>query len=131
MPVRVPLQFAKPTMRLARPICDADGKLVAGAGTALGEHVVRTLRKMAVQTVLVRESEEVASWERTKPLSDDLLALERRLDREPASEPLTALRAAITRHLCKRAVRLEQDPGLLIYDETGAAPPAGVEKPVG
>lgn len=111
MPVRVPLSFAKPTMRLAGPICDAEGRLVAGTGTALGPPVLRVLRKMAIQTVLVADGAELASWEQTKPLQEMLLDLERRLDREPASEPLAALRAAITRHLCKQAVRLEQEAG--------------------
>ena len=123
MAVRVPLRFAKATMRLARPICDADGRLVAGSGTALTEHVLRTLRKMAIQTVLVAEDDDIETWERTKPLADELLELERRLDREPPSEPLTALRAAITRHLCKRALRLEQEPGFV--PDQGLARSAG------
>jgi hypothetical protein len=111
MAIRVPLPFVKPTMRLARPICDADGRVVAGTGTALDDHLVRALRKMAIQTVPVVESADLANWERTKPLRDELLELEQRLDREPAGEALMALRAAITRHLCKRALRLEQEPG--------------------
>ena len=111
MPVRVPLRFAKPTMRLAKPICDADGRLVAGSGTALTDAVVRTFRKLAMQTVLVTDGGDIASWERTRPLSDDLLDLERRIDREPESELLGVLRAAITRHLCKRALRVNRESG--------------------
>jgi hypothetical protein len=109
MPVRVPLPFAKPTMRLAKPLCDAEGRLVAGSGTALTDAVVRTFRKLAIQTVLVADGDDVASWERTRPLSDDLLELERRIDREPNSEALGILRAAITRHLCKRALRVDRE----------------------
>ncbi len=108
-------------MRLARPVCDAEGKLVAGGGTALAGPVVRTLRKMAIQTVLVVDSPDVASWERTRPLDEELRDLERRLDRESSEEPLAALRAAITRRLCKRAANLEQEsptPGV----ETLGAP---------
>jgi hypothetical protein len=123
MPIRVPLQFAKPTMRLAKPICDTEGRLVAGTGTLLTDHVLRTLRKMAIQTVLVADEDTVASWERTKPLAEELLDLERRLDREPDSEPLSALRAAITRHLCKRAMRLDQEPGFAPSDFPGPATP--------
>ena len=111
MPVRVPLQFAKPTMRLAKPICDAGGRLVAGSGTALTDAVVRTFRKLAIQTVLIAEGDDVASWERTRPLSDELLELERRIDREPDSEALGILRAAITRHLCKRALHVDRESG--------------------
>ena len=109
MAIRVPLEFLKPTMRLARPIADADGRLVAGSGTLLGAGVVRALRKLAIQTVLVSESDDIAAWERTQPLKEQLRSLEQRLDREPANEAMAALRTAITRHLCKRAIRLEQE----------------------
>ena len=97
-------------MRLAHPICDPEGRLVAGSGTALAIPVVRALRRMAIQTVLVSDGPDVASWERARPLEEELLDLERRLDRESSSEePLAALGAAITRRLCRRAVRLEQE----------------------
>ena len=57
MAVRVPLQFAKATMRLARPIFDSDGRLLAGNGTLLNDSVTRLLRKMALQTVVVEETD--------------------------------------------------------------------------
>jgi hypothetical protein len=117
--VRVPLEFVKPTMRLARAIADADGRLVAGAGTLLGANVVRALRKLAIQTVSVADSDDIASWERTQPLAEQLRTLEERLDREPANEVMAALRTAITRHLCKRAVRLEQERGVHVAAEDG------------
>lgn len=98
-------------MRLARPIADVHGRLVAGSGTLLSAGVVRALRKLAIQTVLVTDSNDIAAWERTQPLQEQLRALEQRLDREPANEAMVALRTAITRHLCKRAVRLEQERG--------------------
>ncbi len=109
MSARVPLEFVNETMRLAQPISDAEGRLVAGAGTTLSPGVVRALRKLAIQTVLVVDNETVATWERAQALDEQLRELERRLDREPANEAMTALRAAITRHLCKRTVRLEQE----------------------
>ena len=109
VPARVPLEFVKPTMRLAHAIADADGRLVAGTGTQLSASVVRALRKLALQTVLVADSDDVAPWERTRALDEQLLELERRLDREPANEAMAALRAGITRHLCKRAIRLEEE----------------------
>jgi hypothetical protein len=96
-------------MRLAHPLADAEGRLVAGSGTQLVPSVVRALRKLALQTVLVAESDDVASWERTQPLDERLRQLEQRVDREGPNEPLAALRAAITRHLCRRAIRLEQE----------------------
>src|SRR5258705_288097 len=63
-------------MRLARPIADADGRLIAGTGTQLSPSVVRALRKLAIQTVPVVESDDVASWVRTRPLADELRGLE-------------------------------------------------------
>lgn len=109
MAVRVPLEFANETMRLARPIADAEGRLVAGTGTALSPTVLRVLRKLAIQTVLIVDNDAVASWERAQALDEQLRQLEQRLDREPVNEAMVALRAAITRHLCKRTVRLEQE----------------------
>jgi len=106
---RVPLEFVNETMRLAHPISDAEGRLVAGVGSAFTATVVRALRRLAIQTVLIVDNEEVASWERAEALDERLRELERRLDREPTNEAMIALRSAITRHLCKRTVRLEQE----------------------
>jgi hypothetical protein len=110
MPLRVPLQFVKPTMRLAGPIVDTDGRLVAGTGTELRDSVVRVLRKMAVQAVLVAETDEVGAFETIKPLAEELRALEERLPRSTSTGPLAELRAAIARHLTARAERLGRDP---------------------
>ena len=112
MAVRVHLQFVQPTMRLARPIFDADGKVIAGAGTQLREGIVRILRKMALQTVLVAETDEVPSWDRIKPLEQELAELEERLDAAGRNGPLAELRAAIRRRLEARAARLVEDPGM-------------------
>jgi hypothetical protein len=115
MPVRVPLQFAKPSMRLASAVCDAEGRLVAGVGTALGANVVRTLRRMAIQTVVVDDGADVAVWEQAVPVASSVHDLERRMRHEPSSEPLALLRAAVTRLLERRAARLERT------DDDGAA----------
>jgi putative nucleotidyltransferase with HDIG domain len=115
-------------MRLARPIADADGRLIVGSGTLLSGSVVRALRKLALQTVLVVDSGDVAPWERTTPLDEQLRELERRLDREPANEAIAALRLAITRHLCKRALRLDGERrGEAVDDAT--PPPAAPTTP--
>jgi hypothetical protein len=116
------LEFLKASMRLARPIADADGRLVAGVGTLLAPSVVRALRKLAIQTVLVVDSDDVDRWERTQPLDGQLRELEQRLDREPANEAMAVLRAAITRHLCKRALRLERERQGQLDDEHAATP---------
>ena len=64
VPVRVSLQFARPTMRLARAICDGQGRLLAGRGTALDDRMVHALRKLAVQTVLVTGAENAPLLDR-------------------------------------------------------------------
>lgn len=112
MAVRVHLQFVKPSMRLARPIFDPDGKLVAGSGTHLGDNVVRVLRNMAVQSVLVVDTDELKSWEAIRPLEEEIRALDERFGPTDVGAPLADLRAAIVRHLQRRAARLAQDPGV-------------------
>lgn len=120
MPVRVHLQFVKPIMRLARPIIDGEGKLVAGVGTQLREGVVRVLRKMVVQSVLVADTAELHAWETIKPLEEELRELGVRFG-DGANGARGELHAAIARHLRARAARLAEDPGL-----AGSAPdPAG------
>jgi hypothetical protein len=112
MPVRVPIQFAKPTMRLARPICDSEGKLIAGTGTLLQERVIRLLRKMAIQSLVVEDAGDVPSWVTIRPLRQDLIELEERFRREAPGRPLDMIRQAITRHLVKRALQLEEELAL-------------------
>jgi hypothetical protein len=106
MSVRVQLQFVKPTMRLAAPVCDAQGMPVAGAGTLLGQSVVRALRRLAVQSVLVEEADGVARWETSRALAEEVGEVEHRFARVERSEALDALREAIRRHLTARAARL-------------------------
>src|SRR5512140_1687702 len=126
MPIRVPLRFANASMRLARPICDADGKVVAGGGTGLAAPVLRALRALAVQTVLVADGADVASWEEARPLEDELDRLASRLAREAPSTALGALRDAITRHLRRRAARLAAAaPARGDAEAGGDAPPPG------
>ncbi len=111
-------------MRLARPIADADGRLIAGTGTQLSPSVVRALRKLAIQTVPVVESDDVASWVRTRPLADELRGLDERFARTAANAATTALRTALARYLCKRALRLDRDARDDVA-EAVATPPVG------
>ncbi len=96
-------------MRLARPIADTDGRLIAGTGTQLSPNVVRALRKLAIQTVPVVESDDVAAWARAKPLAEELRELDERFARTAANAATTALRTALAGYLCKRALRLDRD----------------------
>ncbi len=119
MPTRVELRFARPPMRLARPIVDGEGRLIAGTGTVLDDRVVRVLRTMAVQTVLVA-GDQIDSWERVKSLAEELQDLDRRFASRPAdaerghgrgsTAARAELHAALARRLERRAARLAAAP---------------------
>jgi hypothetical protein len=117
MAVRIHLQFATPQMRLARPISDAGGRLVAGIGTQLTPGVVRVLRHMAVQSVLVEDAPELAAWQRVQTVEEQLAALDARFADEPPSPALGEIHAAIARRIERRTA------------EASAAPTAAVEGP--
>ena len=124
----MPLAFAQPTMRLARPIMDGDGKLVAGTGTLLAERIVRLLRRMALQTVVVEDAGDLQAWETVRPLQQQLLELEERFEREKPQKSLDTLKQAIARYLVRREQLLAEDPALTAQPEvderTGAQAPA-------
>ncbi len=113
MPVRVPLEFVKPTMQLAGPILDGEGRLLAGKGTLLSEQIVSALRKLAMQTVLVEATSDLHPWETVQSLDQDLRALRARfrsgLD-APESPELRMLHQAIARYIERRWERLEGGP---------------------
>lgn len=103
MAARIHLQFATPTMRLARPISDANGRLVAGIGTLLSPGVVRVLRHMAVQSVLVDDVGDVPVWEQVRTPAEEQLALANRFAGESLTPPLQEIQAAIVRYIDRRA----------------------------
>jgi hypothetical protein len=110
-------------MRLARPIFDADGKLIAGTGTHLDERMVRLLRRLALQTVVVEDSGDFGTWQTVTPVETDLVELRRRFQREQPSRALETIFEAIARHLRRRAVNLAQDPALGAQPDPDAPPP--------
>lgn len=106
MPTRIPLQYARPSLRLARPVLDAEGRLVAGVGTTLSDRMVRILRRMALQSVVVADCPEIAEWERVRPLAEEIGDLDARFAAEPPGAPMQQLREAIARYLDRRASAL-------------------------
>lgn len=98
-------------MRLARPIQDAEGRLVAGAGTQLNERIVAHLRKLAIQTVAVTSSEDLPEWETIKPLVDALAELGTRFATGAETPERAQLHAAMARHLTRRARLAGEEPG--------------------
>jgi hypothetical protein len=120
MSVRVLLEFAKPTMRLARPIFDGDGKLIAGSGTLLSERMVQLLRRLALQTVVVEDADDLNEWETVTAVEADLAGLEQRFRRESPAPPLRAIYEAISRRLVKRAEALAEDPALTAQPDSGS-----------
>ncbi len=109
MAARIHLQFATPLMRLARPINDADGRLVAGIGTVLSPSVLRVLRHMAVQTVVVDDAGGLSAWEQVRTPVEDHVALANRFAREPVTPALTEIQAAIARRIDRRAAATATD----------------------
>lgn len=96
-------------MRLARPICDAQGRLLASTGTLLSDSIVRLLRRSAVQSVLVTGAADLPPWEVVRPLEQDLTSLQDRISREAVDPALAGLGAAVERHLRARALQFEQE----------------------
>jgi hypothetical protein len=103
MAVRIHLQFATPQMRLARPITDVNGRLVAGVGTMLSARVVRVLRHMAVQSVLVEDAATLSAWEKVQTADEELAALRERFVGEPMTPALEEIHAALARRIERRA----------------------------
>jgi hypothetical protein len=110
MAVRIHLQFATPRMRLARPITDATGRLIAGIGTLLSAGVVRVLRHMAVQSVTVEDAPGLASWERVRTVAEEHAALAARFAGESMTPALVEIEAAIGRRLEARAAAAASAP---------------------
>jgi len=106
MAVRIHLQFATPQMRLARPISDANGRLVAGVGTLLSAGVVRVLRHMALQSVLVDDASGLAAWERVRTAEEEHAALVTRFAAETVTPPLAEIQAAVARRIDVRAAAM-------------------------
>lgn len=105
--VRVPLEFAKPTMRLAKPICDASGRVLAGSGSVLSPSVVRLLRRLAIQTVVVDGGDDtVAGWETIRPLAEERRLLEVRMGTVAPRSARALLREALQRRVERREQRL-------------------------
>jgi biotin carboxylase len=95
-------------MRLVAPVLDREGLLVAGAGTRLEAAVVRALRRLGVQSVLVESDERMPTWEQVSPLADELAALDARLPPADRRGALAELHAAVVRHLAARATRVAE-----------------------
>jgi hypothetical protein len=107
--VRVPLEFVKAGMRLAAPICDAKGRVVASTGTLLSDSVTRLLRQAAVQSVQVVPTKDLGPWEIVQPIDHDVAELWRRVARERVDPALAVIRDAVERHLRARAAQYAQD----------------------
>jgi hypothetical protein len=103
MAIRIHLQFATPQMRLARAITDAGGRLVAGVGTTLSPGVVRVLRNMAVQSVLVEDAGNLSAWEKVQTANEELAELDARFAGEPMTPALDEIRAALVRRIERHA----------------------------
>jgi hypothetical protein len=117
MAVRIHLQFVTPQMRLARPISDVNGRLVAGVGTILSAGVLRVLRSMAVQSVMVEDAGELESWQQVRTVAEEQAALAERFAGETVTAPLAEIQAAIARHLERRAATADATTSTAVEGE--------------
>ena len=101
--IRIRLHYARPHMHLAEAVEGADGAPIAGAGTTLTPELVRSLHRLGVESVMVREVEGVADWEEEKDLPRALRDLDARFALESRDPILDELRRALERHLARRA----------------------------
>lgn len=101
--IRIGLHYARPHMHLAEAIDGPDGAPVVGVGTRLTTDVMRLLLRLGVGSVVVREAEGVADWEREKDLDDALRDLDTRFAEETPDPIFDELRHALRRHLARRA----------------------------
>jgi hypothetical protein len=92
-------------MHLAKPVCDAGGRVIAGSGSALTPSVLRALRRLAIQTVVVADGPDLAGWERVRPLDEELARLGERLRQVDDGSPRAQLHGALERRLARRAGR--------------------------
>lgn len=106
MPVRVLLPFVRSVMRLAEPVVDGDGRVVAGTGTQLSDRLLSVLRAVGVESVVVADGVPVQPWETVRPLAEELAALEARFGAAPREGARAALHDAIRRHIEARAARI-------------------------
>ncbi len=109
MATRIPLQFATDVMRLAKPVTDGDGRVLAGLGTRLTDGIVRLLRQQAILTVMVEGEAVDTGWESVRPLPDELAALDARFAAVDRNAAMSALHDAVARHLARRAARFHTD----------------------
>lgn len=109
--VRVPLALARPTMVLARPILDREGRVAVGSGTALGPRVVQVLRRLAIQSVAVVATDDVAEWECLPDAARAHATVEARFARETLTEPMRELREAVERCFERRARGVSEASG--------------------
>ena len=109
MATRIPLQFVTDTMRLAKPVTDTEGRILAGMGTRLTEGIARLLRNQAILTVMVEDDNVATGWESLRPLPEELAALDGRFAETERTTAMSALHDAVARHLARRSVRFASD----------------------
>ena len=106
--IRIRLHYARPHMHLAEAVETSDGAPVAGIGTTLTPELVRSLRRLGIESVVVREAEGVAEWEEEKDLAGALRDLDARFAMEGPDPLLAELQRALRRHLARRAAAAER-----------------------
>ena len=86
---KIPLNLAKPGMKLAKPVMNENGRVLCGEGVELSGMLMEKLEKMDIEKVTVEGFPVDMPGEERKPLKTQLEELENRF-KMVASDPVLA-----------------------------------------
>ncbi len=84
---KIPIKYAQPGMKLAKPVVNDKGLVLCGEGTILTDNIIASLKRRDITTIYVEGNPVELPSMRLKPLSERLEELNKRF--EKVSDPLT------------------------------------------
>ncbi len=93
---KIPLDLARPGMKLARDVTDDQGRVLCGPGVALESQLLEKFKQLGVRFVTVEGHPIKFPWER--PLEEDLNLLEKRFSRVIQDERLMKIKEIIKKY---------------------------------
>lgn len=98
---RIPIDLAKPGMKLAKPINSDRGMILCGAGTELSEELIARLSDMGVSRISV-EGHPVDMGDKEKPLKQQIEELHARFKAVEADPLMKKIKNMFLRRLEER-----------------------------
>ncbi len=120
---RVPIHLVTEKMRLARPVFDREGLLVAGVGTVLTRRLLHLLRNLAIQAVPVDDNEPIPAWTTVPDLGGAVREIVERFGQEPHTPAMAMLRDAAVRRATRQAEDVQAAETLWHAPRPGRAEP--------